>query len=161
MRTPQTVYRGELTIEGGFRVTADGEPFVVRRRLPGREAIHGIAWGMSGTGSKQLAHALVFDATGDAHLAVASHVWVMWAMVADWPARWEVTAERIAQWVEQWRREARRLDWVAVPLGRCPAPAVALRPAVGDGRSPRARFPAGRVRLYPPPAADQPEGGGV
>jgi hypothetical protein len=179
MRPPESVYRGEIA-DGQYRVTVNGCPLAVRRRLPGREMIHGIAWGQSGTGPKQLAHALVFDATGDPYLAAASHVWIMWALVSQWGQRWEITAGQVARWVEQWRRESRglrlseRYDWAAVPVG-WPPPAIAtgaagasphtlplVVPATGtDGPVPVHRLPAGRVRLVLPPTDDGLEGGGV
>jgi len=105
---PETVYRGER-IEGpkgeyrGVKVTVDGKPLAYPAELP--RVSPGVEWGYRGAGARQLALALILDATGDAMLAKRSYRFFCHAAVEQWGSSWRITAGRIFEWLEQYEKE--------------------------------------------------------
>lgn len=66
----------------------------------------GFNWGYGGDGPKQLALALLLDATGDPELSVRLHQAFKRDFVALWVDTWEITDLDIRVWVENQARLA-------------------------------------------------------
>jgi len=65
----------------------------------------GFNWGYCGSGPAQLALALLYDVTGDATLSVKLHQEFKWDFVAYWRDDWQITSDKIKEWVEQNKSE--------------------------------------------------------
>ncbi|HEX4614243.1 MAG TPA: DUF6166 domain-containing protein [Urbifossiella sp.] len=115
-KRPETTYRGRRLAGPcgqvlGVKVTVDG----VRLRRARSLAIRshspcGFEWGYSGAGAKQLALALLLDATDDVELSQRMYQWFVWATVWGWRDTWEITAGEIFGWVDRWEREERERE---------------------------------------------------
>lgn len=105
---PETVYRGVRAVASDnflrVHVTVGELPL----RLPVSFRDGGFEWGYKGHGPKQLALALVLDATGDRVTAQRAALWFMSAVVCNWGERWLITAAEVVGWVERWQREQQR-----------------------------------------------------
>lgn len=64
----------------------------------------GFQWGYSGSGSAQLALALLYDVTGDKRLSLKHHQNFKRAFVAKWSDNWSITAKEIANWLHNEER---------------------------------------------------------
>lgn len=61
----------------------------------------GFNWGYGGSGPAQLALALLLDVTGDAELATSLHQQFKREFVATLDDDWQITADRIKEWVRE------------------------------------------------------------
>ena len=59
----------------------------------------GFNWGYSGSGPAQLALAILFDATGEAELALTHYQDFKRQFVAQWEGTWQITEEEIRHWL--------------------------------------------------------------
>ena len=96
MSTPDTIYRGVKTATG-FAVTANGKP--LSPAASQKIAFHadGFSWGYSGSGTLQLAIALLFDAIRDVAAARRWVRWYNWLGPVNWGDEWETTGCEIRE----------------------------------------------------------------
>ena len=59
----------------------------------------GFNWGYGGSGPAQLALAILLDVTGDKDLASRHHQAFKSEFVVRWSDRWEITTERVQEWL--------------------------------------------------------------
>jgi len=103
-------YQGypERTLEGGFKVFKITEKGGVITFFPTasqklyNHSPDGFAWGYEGSGPAQLALALIYDATRDKEVALASYQNFKFKIVSSWPMdeKWEITDDKIREWLE-------------------------------------------------------------
>lgn len=84
-------------------VYKDGEPFSHEASLKlANQSPSGFSWGYGGSGPAQLALALLYDVTGDAQVSLRTYQEFKWAFVSQWGETWEISSERIQEWVDGW-----------------------------------------------------------
>jgi len=101
----------------GYRHSACGPQLVVKNDdilspAPSQGIVNhspdGFQWGYGGDGPKQLALALLLDATGDPELSVRLYQAFKRDFVTSWGDTWEITDLDIKLWVENQTRLAGR-----------------------------------------------------
>lgn len=60
----------------------------------------GFNWGDGGSGSAQLAVALLFDVSGDAAFCRRVYQFFKWDFIADLPDAWELERAKIQKWIQ-------------------------------------------------------------
>ena len=102
------VFTGNLangrTAEGGFCVKVKiNRKTAILSPLPSQALMNhspnGFNWGYGGSGSAQLALALLFKATGDKELALQHYQDFKWEIVANFKNKWQLSADEINQWL--------------------------------------------------------------
>jgi len=105
-----TVYKGIKTNNGGPQVVwkdsppSDGPPRVILDPGPSQKLWNhspdGFQWGYEGSGSGQLALALLLDVTNNPDLSVRLHQAFKRHFVAAWGQTWQISHADIETWIE-------------------------------------------------------------
>jgi hypothetical protein len=98
------VYSGNRTKEGHPIVMTDSPSGWVQLEPEPSQAIRnhspdGFNFGFGGSGPSQLALAILLDFTGDAVIAEKYYRKFLWAYVATWGDKWQITGEEIKAWL--------------------------------------------------------------
>ena len=108
----EVLYKGIRTTEGGPQCVWKEVPQSDGRRgqvaldpVPSQKIWNhspdGFQWGYGGSGSAQLALALLLDVTGDPELSVRLHQIFKRHFVAAWGEKWQIWSDDIEAWIQE------------------------------------------------------------